>query len=135
MEAVNRGLGASEARGDLARRHADDMAEHHDLALVVGQGTDGLTKGERLAGVAPVDAVLAIADLVAQHRPALPHVIQRHVTGDSQDPGQEGRLPLLILRKNTKQLGEDLLRHVLSLVLVSDDAPDIPVDVVRVADI
>ena len=75
------------------------------------------------------------ADLLARHRPARAHVVDRRVVGDAQDPGGERHDARLVALERGQQLGEDVLRDVLGLVLVAHDRADVAVDVVGVAEV
>ena len=88
-----------------------------------------------LLGVAVVPALVELADLLAGDRAALAHVVDGDVARDAQDPGRERDLALLVLRQDRHQLGEDVLRDVLGLVVVAHDAAHVAVDVVGVADV
>ena len=74
-------------------------------------------------------------DLLARHRPARAHVVDRRVVRDAQDPGGERHDARLVAAERGHQLGEDVLRDVLGLVLVAHDRADVAVDVVGVAEV
>jgi hypothetical protein len=62
-------------------------------------------------------------------------MVDRHVASHSEDPRPERRPARLVLRELRQQLGEDLLRHVVGVVAVADDAPDVGADTRRVAQV
>jgi hypothetical protein len=62
-------------------------------------------------------------------------VVDRGVVRDLQDPGGERDPPRLVPVERRQQLGEDVLRDVLGLVLVAHDRADVAVDVVGVAQV
>ena len=57
-------------------------------------------------------------------------VVECGVPGDPEDPGRERNLARLVLLDRGHELGEDVLRDVLGVLLVLDDAPDVAADVV-----
>ena len=68
-------------------------------------------------------------------RASLPQMIDRDVPSHPQDPGGERHRPRLVLLDGRDQLHEHLLRAVLGLVLLANNAQDVAVDVVLVADV
>ena len=67
MQAVDRGLGAAHALGDLARGEADQVAQDDDAALILGQATQRV-----LEAPAPIDAHVVgrlgvVEDLLGRH--------------------------------------------------------------------
>ena len=122
--------------GDLAGGEAHEVAQHDDLALLLGERLERLAQRDRrLLRVAEVLALVELADLLAGDRAAGAHVVDRDVARDPEDPGGERHGALLVLRQHHHQLREDVLRDVLGLVVVADDRPDVAVDVVGVADV
>jgi hypothetical protein len=62
-------------------------------------------------------------------------VVERAVAGDPQEPSGERSLALLVSGDRADQLGEHVLGDVLGLVAVADDALDIALHVIGVADV
>ncbi len=136
VQPVNGRFGAAEAAGDLAGAEPDEVTEHDDLALLVGQRGERVAQYQRaVMGRLALVAHFGLTDVLARDRPALAHVVESDVARDAQDPRGEGHLPLLVLPDDRHELGEDVLRHVLGLVVVTDDAADVAVHVVGVAEV
>ena len=70
--------------------------------------------------------------LFDRDEPALADVVDRGIARDAENPGEEGNLTLLVGADHANKLGEHLLRDVLGLVVIVDDAAHIAVDVVGV---
>jgi hypothetical protein len=135
LQRVHGVLGAAEPLGDLGRAEPHDEAQHHHLALVARQ------RVERGAQVAPAlaadvgERLLGAADLLERDRAARPHVVDRGVVRDAQDPRRERHGRRLVALQRGQELGEDLLRDVLGVVLVADDRADVAVDIVGVVEV
>ena len=75
------------------------------------------------------------SDVLARNHSPRSEVVQRRVAGDSQDPSGERHVPRLVLPYDRDQLDKDVLRDVLGLVVILNEAADVSQDIVCVADI
>jgi hypothetical protein len=80
-------------------------------------------------------AVVARADLLERKLAPAVEVVERGVAGDPQEPGGEGTLALLVSGDRADQPREHALGYVLGLVAVADDALDMALHVIGVADV
>ena len=80
-------------------------------------------------------AVVVHAHLLERDLPARTDVVQGHIASDPEDPGRERHVTRLVAVDRRHQLGEYVLRDVLGLVGVTDDAAHVAADVVGEADV
>jgi hypothetical protein len=133
VQAVDRALGASHALGDLRRRQADEVTHDDDLALVVGELAERLAQRPAVLRGVRVGVDVRRPRVRRRRGPARAQVVDGHVARDAQDPRRERDVARLVARQDREQLGEDVLREVLGLVLVAHDARHVAVHVVGVA--
>jgi len=77
----------------------------------------------------------ALAHFLARDRATLAHVVDGDVPRHAQDPRGERNLAGLVLVEVGQQLREHVLRDVLCLVVVAQQAGHVAVDVVGVTDV
>ena len=109
------------------------MSQDEHLSLCFRQRGQRLAEGMRVLERRLLPAVFADPDLLNRDLPPRTDVIERGVARHPQDPGGERDLPLLVLLNGPHQLHEDVLRDVLGVVAVADDALSEPQHVIRVA--
>ena len=134
MEPVNRALAATQVVRDLSWREADEMAEEHDVPLVVRQGRQCQANRLRAIEVHSADA-LAIDQVFRRSDAIAAQMVDRDVAREAQQPGEERHAAFVVLGDRRHQFGENVLGDVLGLVVVTHDRPDIAIDVVRVGDV
>src|SRR4051812_14340585 len=122
---------------DLRRRQSHQMTEHENLALIVRQRRERVPQreGPQLRRLTVNRLALELAAVLAQHRAAAADMLNRDVPRDTEQPRVEQALPLPELRNDDHQLREHVLSHVLSLMLIPDDAAHVAVHAVRVPDV
>src|SRR5919204_6355953 len=109
------------------------MSENEHVALAGRQrgkrfAERRATLERRLVGV-----LVDRPDLLAREHSRAPHMVDRRVVGYAQDPGAERRLAGLVAPELGEELGEDLLREVVGVVGIDDDALDAVVHLWREA--
>ena len=111
------------------------MPQDDDVAVLRAQTLEGLLKPPPPLSRRVISLLQRLIDLLAGDGTLPEKVIDRDVAGDPQKPRRERDLARLILVYHAHQLEEHLLSNVLRLVLITDHAEDVAVDVVLVADI
>ncbi len=113
------------------------MTHHEHVALIFGQRgkrIDQIVARSRLRNRGtPIAA--GRPDLLDRHEAILAHVIDGDVASDTQQPCKEWHVSLLILANHRHQLGKDLVRDVLGLVVVLNDAAHVSMNVVGIASV
>ena len=90
LQRVDGVLGAAEPLGDLARREADDEAQHDHLALLGGSVVERRAQVARaLARRSSSRRLVGARTSSHGDRAARAQVVDRGVVGDAQDPGRE----------------------------------------------
>ncbi len=95
----------------------------------------GMKVSRALPRLVIVGVAVGAENLFGRSRAAPAQVIQRDVAREPQQPAGERHALILILDDDGHQLHEDVLREVFGLLVVPDDAADVAVDVVRVANV
>src|SRR5687768_6447296 len=88
---------ATEGFGDLGRGEPRDVPEDEHLALVVRKAVE---RGPQALETLEADLLVTLvarADLLEGDLPAGAHVVERGIAGDTEDPGAEGHVALLVL--------------------------------------
>ena len=75
---------------------------------------------------------VGIQDLFHRRQPVCPEMVDGEVACQPQQPSQEGDPTLVVFNDSRHQLCEDVLGHILGLVVVADDRAHEAVDVVRI---
>lgn len=134
MKAVDRALAAAHAIGDLPGGEAGHVAQEHHFPLLGRECREG--RAHRLGPIQiTATAELGVEDGLGRHQPVGPQLIDRDVASEAEQPGEERNTPVVVLGDCGDQLGEHVLGDILSLVLVTDDRPDVAVDVLGVDDV
>ena len=123
VEAVDRRLGLAHARRDLAGAQADEVAQHDHLALVAGQRRERL--GQRCQRVVVGASTRGSSSRTSSHGMARRWRMWSTATlrATRRIHAANGTSRCSYLRQGGQQLREHVLRDVLGLVVVADDAP------------
>jgi hypothetical protein len=111
------------------------MTQHNYITLIFWQRLEGLLKAPAAVAAGVVGRVVGLEHLLARHWAPLAKVVDCDVASDAQDPRSEWHLPRLVLVNDADELHEDVLCHILGLVLVPQDAEHISVNVVLVPEV
>ena len=123
--------------GDLAGAEADEMAEHEDLALLLGQRRQRLAAATAARSESSSSLVLAaLAHLLARDRRGAGACGRpRRCARRAGSTPRTGPRAARTCAGSVMQLREHVLRDVLGLVVVAQQAAHVAVDVVGVAEV